>query len=431
MSFETPPPASFEQEGNEGNSIRERIVFPHVQPILEALEKQFEGTDKKLDSEVVKDILYEFIEQRINRAGVYESSEKGASFPWGVTDTAELAKKLYSRYSGEVLPEKLEPNPEKRKKEFMVTSLQLVQSGSQFAFMEEPLHQAVKDLPRALSMLKDGKEPEANEIYTLGSPTNELGSMSPEFLEKIKNGKVFDEFGKLYSEFIKSKIREKQEKDTEILLYGQSMGASFATGTAKHLLDDENVTQSREAAEEKDTPFLQVRLDMPVGSADTPEKRKKWQIPVGFALDTAYTMATDPYLRTAMANDKKFLSSTQEIFTERSMPQVMSEEQVALKKQGIKEAINSLRAGTPIPEDLKVTNVVGLYDPLMYSCEFNKEMKAHKKEHRGSLGKSMVSKSPGQRTFGINMHHTMPYLRENELNRFYQAAKSLKDLKQS
>ena len=118
MSFETPPPASFEQEGNERKSIRERIVFPHVQPILEALEKQFEGTDKKLDSEVVKDILYEFIEQRINRAGVYESSEQGASFPWGVTDTAELAKKLYSRYSGEVLPEKLEPNPEKRKKEF-------------------------------------------------------------------------------------------------------------------------------------------------------------------------------------------------------------------------------------------------------------------------------------------------------------------------
>ena len=428
MSFEGIPNFKPKEQEKKKLSIRERITFPHVEPILALLKKEFEESEA-IDEKVVKDILWEFIEQRIERAGVYNSEVHKAAFPWGVTDIAELAKKLYARYAGEDTLKALQPNLVKKKKEFVFTSLQLIQSGNQFAFMEEPMHQAFKDLPRALSMIREGKEPDSREIYSLGSPTNELGTMSKEFLEKIKDGKAFNEFGALYAEFIKSVIPEEQRRDTAILLYGQSMGASFAAQTAKQMIENGDGTQSSEVTKENNVPAIQVRLDMPVGSSELSNERKKWQIPVGFALDGIYTAVTDSYLRPVMLSDKKFLTSTQEILAERGMPSQSSAEQVALKKEGIKETINSLRQGTPIPENLKVTKVVGLYDPLMYSGAPEKEMRKHKKEHEGSLGASMVSKSKNQKTFGIDMHHTMPYFRENELKRLREAAKSLETLR--
>ena len=386
MTLENFSSSSHETEQNkERKSIRERIVFPHLEPIVKLMEKQFGNTEREIDPKVVEDILYAFIEQRIECAGVYSSQEHKVAFPWGVTDTAELAKKLYEQYSGESLPPQLTPNSAKKKREFMFTSLQLVQSGSQFAFMEEPMHQAIKDLPNALTALKEGREPESNIIYTLGSPTNELGTMSEEFLEKIRQGEAFDEFGALYAEFIRAEGLKEREENTEVLLYGQSMGASFATGTAQYLLEEGAVTQSREVLQEKQVPFLQIRLDMPVGSSELSPERKKWQIPIGFALDGVITAATDPYLRPVMMKDKAFLSSVQEIFTEHGMPLVMSEEQVNLKKEGIKETVNALREGTPVPKGLKVTKVVGLADPLMYSGEFRKEAKEHKEEHLKTL----------------------------------------------
>jgi hypothetical protein len=207
------------------------------------------------------------------------------------------------------------------------------------------------------------------------------------------------------------------------------MGSSFAVGTAEHLLADESATQSPETTREKGLPFLQIRLDMPVGSSELSAKRKSWQIPAGFVLDTAYTLVADPYTGPVMMNDKKFLDSATAIFVEKGMSPVMSTEQIALKKAGIKEAINSLRQGTPIPENIKVTKVVGLFDPLMYSGAFNKKIKKQRELQRGSLGESMITDAKNQNTFGIDMHHNMPYFRKNELNRLYRAAQSLQELK--
>lgn len=424
MKFESTPSVETEKK-----SVRERLVFPHVEPILSALEKESEAEGERFDAEGVKDILYGFIEQRIEKSGVYVSEKHKAAFPWGMTDTAELAKKLYAKYAGENAIQGLKSNDGKKKKEFVFTSLQTIQSGSQFAFMEEALHQAVKALPGAFVKLKKGEEPDSSEVYTLGSPTNELGTMSEEFLAEIKNGKEFDGFGALYSECIESFLSKTEQNDsTTISLYGQSMGASFAASTADQLLKDNAVTQSREEGRDRRLPFLQIRLDMPVGSSAVPEKRKKWQIPVGFAIDTAYTMATDPYIRGAMMHDREFLSSAQEIFAERGIVPQLSDEQIRLKKSGIKEMINGLRKGTPIPDGLKVTKVVGEYDTLMYPAVSHTAVKRREEEYGGSLGERIVSGHDEPRTFAVKMRHTMPYLRKNELKRLRLAAEALKQI---
>ncbi len=344
--------------------------------------------------------------------------------------TADLAKKLYVRYTGKDIGT-LEPSTEKRKKEFFFTSLQLVQSGSQFALMEEALHEAIKDLPAAFENIAKGKEPNTNQIYTLGSPTNRMGKMSEKFLDEIKDGKAFEGFGELYAEFIEQNLEEggAEEGRDEVLLYGESMAASFATGTAEHLLQDGAVTQSRSDAAEKNIPFLQVRLDMPVGSSGLSAARKRLQIPLGFLAQAVYTGATDSYIRGVMTKDKAFLESTERLFAEQGMKPEMSEEQIGLKKAGVKEAIYSLREGTPIPPDMKVTKVVGQFDPLLYSHKENMDATEHRNGREGTLGENMRKTGKHERTFSIKMTHAMPYFRQNEMKRMRRVAERLKALK--
>src|SRR6266481_2582822 len=102
-------------------SIRDKLIFPHVDAVLSLIDKEFKnGEGEKIDREAVKDILWEFIDQRINRAAVYSSEKHKAAFPYGVTDTAELAKKLYGRYAGnEVNSDQLQKNNTKKRKEFI------------------------------------------------------------------------------------------------------------------------------------------------------------------------------------------------------------------------------------------------------------------------------------------------------------------------
>lgn len=435
MNFE-----AINQEGasaEKDSSIRERLVFPHVEAITSLLNKAFEKADDKdkagyeADPEAVKDILWAFIEQRIEQAGVYRSEKSGAAFPYGVTDTADLAKKLYAQYAGpEFNGATLEANQEKAKMEFVFTSVPPVQSlsaGSLFAFMEEPMVQAIKDLPRAIAALKEGKEPDSHKIYNLGSPTNELGAMSPEFLEKLKGNKAFEEFGALYAEFIESTMPPEERKNTRLFLYGQSTGASFASETGARLIGDGAATQSYETEEKEGVPFMQIRLDAPVGSSDLPRWRKMIQIPVGFMADATYTLMTDPYLKPVMAGDKNFLLTAQGLLDERGLTTNLSQEQVALKKAGAWEVLNNLRAGTPNPEGLKVTKVVGGSDPLMWSNETREAIKTQKEEHGGSLGEGLITKKEGERTFGINAHHGMAYFqRPSELRRLAGAARALK-----
>jgi len=272
-----------------GESLREKIYFPHVQPILDLMSKSEMFREAPVSPETIKDVLYAFIEQRIISIQVYRSEQHGAAFPVGINDTGALAKKLYEAYGGRV--DALEPNTNKKRKEFLFTSLQTVATGNVFAFMEEAMHQMVLDLPRALRMLAEGQEPDSREIYIVGSPTDEYGEMSDTFANRLTKEGLFPEFGSLYAEYIERELGE-SGNDTQVQLYGISMGASFATSTAERLVADGVVTQDRD--DQQGRPSLSIRLDTPVGSSNLPEARKKWQIPLGLVADATYTALADP-----------------------------------------------------------------------------------------------------------------------------------------
>lgn len=440
FSFFTKPRQKIESQSSEEKlksavPIRERIVFPHLEPILTLLEKYNEGNEKKIDREIVSDILYAFIEQRIERAGLFEASSHEAAFPWGVTDVAELAKTLFKQYGQTVTPSLQGSTPPRLKKEFMFVTTPMpndLSSGNQFAFLEEAMHQAFKYLPQALEDLSKGIEPERHEIYTLGAPTNTLGEVSSEFLSALKQD-AFAACADIYAEFIEKNISE--DEPSSILLYGQSMGASFAAATGNHLKQAGIVTQSADTPEKRQVPFMQVRLDMPVGSSELSGVRKSIQMAAGFVVESAVTAVRDPYLRHVMFQNGPFLNSVQRIFSERGMEEKLSDEQVRLKKEGVALLVATLRSGVPIPEGLKVNKIVGTADPLMYSRDFNKRAEAHRTEYEGSIGSNLVPKNNAdgvskERTFSVFMSHTKPYFRENELDRLYKVMECVQALKE-
>jgi len=110
----------------------------------------------------------------------------------------------------------------------------------------------------------------------------------------------------------------------------------------------------------------------------------------------------------------------------------MSPEQILMKKQGIKAVELGLSKGIPIPEGLKVTEVVGLNDLLTYSGDFKEEVMEQRKKAPGSLGANRVSRGENITSYGADMGHSIPFVsRENEIKRMVRAVKCLDQLKNS
>ncbi len=437
FKFETPASAPGRAKPER---IRDQVISPHVEAVLEIFKKRFKE-ETSVNIETIKDILYTFFEQAVENTQIYSSDANGASFPYTVISTGTLAKLVYSHYKIPLLskPSATEENS-KHRMEFVMGSFLDTDNGNQFTFFEEAMHQFIKQLPKALEDIAQGKEPENEDVYVLGSPTNELGTVSKEFTTRVEAGNAFEQFGALYAEFIVSRLPKEERTKSSVSLYGISMGGSLATQTAEQLLASGKVTQSRE---DDETPFMQVRADTLPGASES--SFKKWQIPLGFAFDSLITLPTNAYTRAAVtkqAGGKDVIN--EKIFAKRGIVPNMNPEQTRMKKEVIYGGSNvlsgavdynygifhDLREGVPIDPKLKLTEVRAMYDPLQYSWEFNSNVKDQRAEHAGSLGENLVSKpNSNKRVAAIRDFHTFRFFRENELKRIEKAAESLEKLK--
>ena len=435
-------PVLSNQPPKKQERIRDQVVSPHMEAVLEIFKKRFKK-EAPVKIETIKDILYTFFEQAVEHTQIYSSEKNGASFPYTVINTAELSKTVYSHYQTLSPAKELNRTEQKpkHKMEFVMGSFQDITSGNQLTFFEEAMHQFVKGLPQAIEDIGQGKEPDNDDVYVLGSPTNErLGTVTPEFYDRVKNGNAFKEFGALYAEFIESQLPKnaEQRKDINLYLYGISMGGSFATQTAEQLLASGKVTQSHEASQQ---PFMQVRADTLPGASTSPVKR--WQIPLGFVFDTLITTVTNPYTRTAVLKQKEGLDAMNKILVNRGIVPNITPEQKKMKNEiifgnsnivsgtlrGKYGVFHDLFKGIPVDKNLKLTEVRAVYDPLQYSNKFEADIKAQRNEHSGSLGENLVSVSDNRRRFAINQAHNFVFFRENELKRIENAAASLEKLK--
>jgi hypothetical protein len=425
---------------NDGKRIRDRIQSPHAEAIINIFKKRFNKNRTNISIETIRDLAYSFVEHAIENTQIYYSDNFRASFPYTVMRSADLAKVVCSHYK--TLPKTQartvngqQPSPLRKKSiEFVFGSFLNPGNGGQFTFFEEALHQFIKRLPRAIEMMEQGLEPENDEVYIVGSPTNVLGRVSQRFADSIKGGHTFERFGALYAEFVEAMLpKGKDERgNVHVYLYGISMGGSFATQTAEHLISANVITQSREISASEHIPFAQVRADTLPGMSTS--RFKKWQIPIGFIADGPFTFLTNRYTFVAVTKEGQSTKAINGELAKRGINPDMSSEQTRLKNEVIKGkgiisgrdgVINDLRKGIPVDPNLKLTEVRAIYDPVQYSSFFRRVAQGHRKRCPEGLGRNLVWFSGNHRRSAISQAHTLVFFRENELRRMEKAAAAL------
>jgi len=424
----------FEQISFQNNAdkkqekLKKEIVFPHAESILRSFRDKYKNEPEKAG--IMENILYEFFEQEIENIEIYESEKFGASFPWTVIQTKELTKKIIKKYSDrnklKELLTKLTENDEVAKQEFIFSSGSIMKSGYPFTFVEEAMHQAVVALKSNLLALREGREINDQEIYTIGLPTNELGKISPEFLEKLK-ADPFGVMGELQAEFVQSHIpkNENDARRLNIKLYGISTGASLAAATGEKLVADGVVSQNLEN-KGQDMPRLSVRMDSPVGLSKS--TTKNWQIPLGYVAEFVYQTFKDPKFR---LSDPKFMNQVKQALGKRGIIENMTASDKQMKTEAISAIISKLKEGVDFDKDLKVTKVTGTSDPLTFSLKEYRAEKAHQAESAGTLGANISPRNEeNRREFAINQTHTPAFFRDSELKRYYETARLIQELKE-
>ena len=166
---------------------------------------------------LMKEVIYTFLDQEIKNTRIYES--RGASFPYTVIRIKDLARALYNveRTSVTEPTDEVDRAPSTKHVEFVMTSVLATVHGHPFTFCEEAIHQTMRALPAALTALENGQEPEDTEIYTLGFPTNELGTMDAPFTDAMVEN-PFKTLGSLYGESVEKLALENKNQNQKMEL---------------------------------------------------------------------------------------------------------------------------------------------------------------------------------------------------------------------
>ncbi|MEI7480367.1 MAG: hypothetical protein WCJ59_01950, partial [bacterium] len=296
---------------------------------------------------------------------------------------------------------------------------------------EHGIDQISKKLSRALEDIASGREVEDYEVYDVGSPAGLLGEVPSSFLEKMK-GKPFESVGEVYAEFV-SDLKKKvgENVPTDIRLWGVSMGASMAMTTAQSLLESQQATQSFEVRDETKNRLPKVDLVMVSPVATSKNTFRSYEIPLGFAAEIALQFSNE-YARAVAPKEGDFTSMIYEKLREKGIDEHMSPEDIKNKKKVLSEALSQLRSGIPVPQGIQTNEIVGIFDPLMYSNEFRKQSNFHNLDHKGSLGEKIVpGEDENRRRFGINETHTPQVVRFNYFKRLIKVGEFLKELSQN
>lgn len=413
------------------NKKPEQIAFPHGEEIVRLFEKEYPGDPTQVEK--AKEIFEIFFQQEMKNIEIFKSRE-GVDYPYTHINVGALAKELYQKYSATPL-NPLEKNTEQPsiKKEFVFESFLTTTNGNPFTFVEEAMHQAVMHLPRAIENLKNNIEPENMEIYTIGSPTNLLGKMTPEFYNDLKND-PFRKLGRIYAELVKEKINSVKDKNNKISveLYGISMGAGIAAMTGEELLENNEFTQEpqREGVENR-KPFLQIEAMLPV--AFSPSKIKQFQIPVGFFYDSIKGLITNPYIKKIAGGEASFIKQVNTELAKKGIYENMSPEQKEMKSKSMPRLILALGKGLTLKPGTIVDEIYGLKDATTYTRTLKNEAQVQQAKSPNTLGSTITPRQKeNSRNFVVNASHAdIPaanFNRSSEQRRIKAAVESLENL---
>jgi len=409
----------------------EKITFPHGEYGLNLYEKEY-GSDKK-EIEKVKEIFDTFLNQEIENIQIYSSEKFGVSMPYTKINMGDFAKALYEKSTGKKIGPLKEPIGEDNKKhisnEFVFPgaplNFELLDNGP-FHFVGESMKQCIGKLPNAFEKIKKGKEPDDFEVFTLGTPMNEFGKISPEFFEKFKKNPT-EVMSEVFVEFINKNSESKINKDTKlnIELYGISWGGGTAAITGEKLLETNKFTQDPEKTKKDGTPRVAIKAQNPVSLSRA--KIKGPQIWLGSPLND--TVSGDQYGPTIGKSNPEFAKQVELKLEKRGIVVNKSEEQQKMKKKAMIDIIISFRKGLKLKPETKITEIYGLHDLTTRTSSLMREVKKQKENHPNSLGQNLAKpQRENSRVFGVDMFHETPWFRKNELDRIKNAVEKLIEL---
>lgn len=383
----------------------------------------------------------EYLYNLVTNTKIYLSQEFNASFPFTVIRLSDIAEAIYRKigspktcncyrcqlatdyFACETIQQQKRPQ-----KVFIFGTIFSTGSGHPYHWMEHGIDQIAKRISGALHSLMCGKAPKDFEVYGIGSPAGELGSLSDKFVMQAGD-KPFSHLGKLYAEFIHSLESNgpKDQLQAVLRLWGVSMGASIAASTAQMLIENKQASQSFKDAALAHIPVVRVNMQVPVGTSTG--KLRNWQIPTGFVIDIIYQVLTSKYGRDVGCAENKFIATVYQKLLDRGIARQISEDDIRIKRQLIDSLIRELRKGVPIPKYLKTNEVIGIYDPLMYSIAFHEKANCKRSIISGSLGANIFpSDEQNRRRFAIRMSHTPKVVRKNYFKRLLSAGQMIQEL---
>ena len=403
------------------------ITFPHGEYGINEYEKEY-GNDKE-GIEKVREILDTFLNQEIANVQIYKSEKFGISFPYTRIDINNFAKELYEKNTGKIAEIKKISNSKKRtiNREFIFPGAPLkgnLTDNGPFHFAGESMHQCIGRLPSALQKIENGEEPEPFEIFMLGTPINELGTMTPGFLENFKKDPT-RAMADVFAEFIEKDFNNKKNENDKlnIELYGISWGGGVSAITGEKLLESGNFTQNLEQVKEK--PKIIIRAQNPVSLSNS--KIKGLQIWLGSPLNDI--VSGDEYGPKMGQENPEFMKEIDYILEKKGINPNMSLEQQKMKKSAIVDVVLSFRKGVKLKPETVITEIYGLNDLTTKTRSLTKEVEEQKESNGGTLGQNLATpQRENSRVFGVDTFHEIPWFRENELKRIDKAVKKLKEL---
>lgn len=446
------PERSSIREGNEGTGVN----FPWEEAAVDSYKEFSKSNPERLP--YVEGAIKTFFEQELKNLDLYKSKEKQAAFPYTVIRVKEFAKALFNTYGQS---ENLSPRvPESGNdseatdgprihKEFFFTTVLETHNGHGFTMVERAMHEAMQALPAALTALREGREPDDIEFYTLGFPTNELGHMSPSFADEMVK-QPFESLGQLYAEFVKHELSEDASgPQTQVTFSGISMGCNFAAEAARTLVDEGILTQSSGATgDKKQAPHLTINAYSPTGTNES--SLSYAQIGAGFIADTIAVLATNTSAREIAFAEKSFFNDLKTYLAQRKdgpkMATYMDAEQTKLKGKVVGTTgsiVQTLLRRVPFDPRLKINKITGLMDPTLFSLSRSFEAKSQKgkpvttqggKEARSgqTLGaQTLGRREPQHREFGVRSSHNIPFFglrTDSEMRRWDKVAQTLQRL---
>lgn len=428
-------------ENNFNNPIKtkekpEQITFPHAEYGLKLYEKEYGNNPEEIKR--VKEIFDTFLNQEIENIKIYNSEKFGVSLPYTSINAGDFAKKFYEKYTGEKAEIKtpkeslvVEGNKKHISNEYMFPgaplNMELLDNGP-FHYVGESMRQCIEKLPAALEKIKNGEEPDEFEVFTMGTPINELGKMSPGFLEIFKKNPT-GVMSEVFAEFIKKNSETKYNMGKlDIELFGISWGGGVASIAGEKLLETGEFTQDSEESEEKGIPKIAIKAQNPVSLSRS--KIKGPQIWFGSPLNDP--VSGDQYGPTMGKENPEFAKQINKILEKRGIYANKSEEQQKMKKKAMLDIILSFRKGLKLKPETKITEIYGLHDLTTKTSSLTKEVKEQMKSHPDSLGQNLAKpQRENSRVFGADMFHEFPWFRETELRKIKKAAEKLEELEKS